>query len=518
MEDPIARIFGQTPQAKQAPIANPTPFTISRSDTVRIDKNSRTDLLEKYPLSWIVQHRYSQSDIASIQNSLGARGWTEKAQKDSEITEMGYAIGARRLGMAVQRQLGEAVRAGKMSLEERNYALASTTPVLGQYAPTYGWPDDWGWYWEYLDAYLFVPEVEFAVNLKNRQIWKPGFHFNASSESQIKKVQNEWDVQKVGPALWDGTWTALVEGNAYLASQDDSDAKFQDSNPGDSAQGAAYTNITGAPRPLVKYTPPTKFEGIGLTDPRTFRIQVHPQRWDRERHQWLVEKYIQRRWAGPMAPNYALGSQTELDFHPDQIFHLAFHKIFGGIYGYSTMREVLFVLKGFLLMVQFLPQIVEHRADPLLDIAIGGEMTGPAGLKTTWLPNKEDFEIAKTRIAARMPGEDIFHDAMTKIEEIYKGRGSAERVAEYITIFKERILLGLGIPMAAATFSGGGEIKFGTLQFDIMDDETRENQTKVTELINDWVLPRLLLNLGHKQGDGPEMEVQMVPVGETAKR
>ena len=50
MEDPIARIFGQTPQAKQAPIANPTPFTISRSDTVRIDKNSRTDLLEKYPL------------------------------------------------------------------------------------------------------------------------------------------------------------------------------------------------------------------------------------------------------------------------------------------------------------------------------------------------------------------------------------------------------------------------------------------------------------------------------------
>jgi len=219
-----------------------------------------------------------------------------------------------------------------------------------------------------------------------------------------------------------------------------------------------------------------------------------------------------------MAPNYALGSQTELDFHPDQIFHLAFHKIFGGIYGYSTMREVLFVLKGFLLMVQFLPQIVEHRADPLLDIAIGGEMTGPAGLKTTWLPNKEDFEIAKTRIAARMPGEDIFHDAMTKIEEIYKGRGSAERVAEYITIFKERILLGLGIPMAAATFSGGGEIKFGTLQFDIMDDETRENQTKVTELINDWVLPRLLLNLGHKQGDGPEMEVQMVPVGETAKR
>ena len=139
MDDPIARIFGHTSQAKQAipqhPLANPV--WTSRSDTVRIDKNSRTDLLEKYPLSWIAQHRYSQSDIASVQNSLGARGWTEQAQKQSEITEMGYAIGARRLGISIQRQLGEAVRTGKMTIAERNYALASTTPVLGQYAPTY---------------------------------------------------------------------------------------------------------------------------------------------------------------------------------------------------------------------------------------------------------------------------------------------------------------------------------------------------------------------------------------------
>ncbi len=333
-----------------------------------------------------------------------------------------------------------------------------------------------------------------------------------------KKIQNEWERLKIFDSLFESTKTALIEGNDYLASQDDSDAKFQDSSPGDSAQGAAYTNITGAPRPLVKYTPPTVFRGVGNTDPRTFRIQVHPQRWDDERHQWLVEKYIQRRWAGPLAPNYALGSQTELDFHPDQVFHLAFHKIFGGIYGYSTMREVLFVLKGYLLMVQFLPQIVEHRADPLLDIAIGGELTGPAGIKTTYLPTDKDFEIAKTRIASRMPGEDIFHDAMTKIEEIYKGRGSAERVGDYITVFKERILLGLGIPMAAATFSGGGEIKFGTLQFEIMDDETRENQQKVSSLVNDWIIPKLLLNMGHKQGDGPEVEIALVGAGETARR
>lgn len=141
MNDPIAEIFRRA-TVKSQPIANnqlpqQMPVTVSRSDTVRIDKNSRTDLLEKYPLSWIVQHRYNASDIATVQNMTSARGWTEKAQTQSTISEMGYAIGARRLGMAVQRQLGESVRAGKMTLEERNYALASTTPVLGQYAPTY---------------------------------------------------------------------------------------------------------------------------------------------------------------------------------------------------------------------------------------------------------------------------------------------------------------------------------------------------------------------------------------------
>ena len=72
--------------------------------------------------------------------------------------------------------------------------------------------------------------------------------------------------------------------------------------------------------------------------------------------------------------------------------------------------------------------------------------------------------------------------------------------------------------MAAATFSGGGEIKFGTLQFELMDDETRENQQTVSNLINDWILPKVMLNLGHGQGDGPEVEMAMVPVGETAKR
>jgi hypothetical protein len=296
-------------------------------------------------------------------------------------------------------------------------------------------------------------------------------------------------------ALKEGCKNAFIWGNEYLASQDNSDAKFAEGTPADYAQGASFSNITGAPRPLVSFKPATKFYGLMNTDPRTFRIQVHPQRWDDIRHTILVEKYIQRRWAGPLAPTYVLGSDTELDFHPEQIFHLAFNKITGGIYGYSTFREVLFTLKGFLIMLQFLPSIVEKRADPLLTVTVGGEQT-IGGVKQWVTPTNEDFLVAKDRIASRMPGEDIFIDAMTKIEEVYRGRGSAERVEEYITTYKERIMLGLGIPMSVASMAGGAEIKWGTLNFELMEDEIREYQMTVENLVNEWVIPRIKLNLG----------------------
>src|SRR2546422_19156 len=400
-----------------------SPVYTVQSSVARVAPSSRAKMLYKYPIAFLSTDRWEPSDIASVSAGVGPQGWSDQAAKSSIISKAQESIGQWRQE-----------KVWKEKIQERNYALAATTPVLGQYAPTYGWPDDWGWYWEYLDAYLFVPEVAYAVKLKNRQIWKPGYHFNASQESTAKKVQKEFARLKIFDTLKESTKNCLIWGNDYLPSQDNSDAKWMDSTPGDSAQGAAYTNITGAPRPLVKYKPATKFYGIGNTDPRTWRIQVHPQRWDDDRHQWLIEKYIQRRWAGPLAPNYVLGSQTELDFHPDQCLHLALNKITGGIYGYSTFRETLFTLKGYLLMLQFLPQIVEHRADPLLAVTIGGEMIGPAGIKTTWLPNKDDFGLVESRIAARMPGEDIFIDAMTKIEEIYKGRGESERVSEYITI------------------------------------------------------------------------------------
>ncbi len=416
-------------------------------------------------------------------------------------------------------------------ITEADLALAATTPVLGQYAPTFGWPDDWGWYWEYLDAYIFIPEAAFAVKLKTRQVWKPGFEFDGGSKVFQEKLKKEWEKRKVFRSLWDATKNTLIWGNSYIESVDDSLAAWEKGSPADVAQGAAYLgNVTGAPRPLISYQQPSRFFGLKNTDPRTFRIQVHPQRWDptpnvpptrttgvesdwdEPRSTIKIEKYIQRRWAGPLAPTALLGSETEIDFHPDQILSLQFNKITGGIYGYSTYRETLFALKGYLLMLQFLPSIGQKRADTTLHFRMGGDRFTETGAKVTTIPTNDEILSQKQFIENRMPGEDIYTDIFTTAEEVYKGGGGTERIDSYLQAYKERVLMGLGIPMTVATLAGGQEIKWGTLNFELMEDEIREYQQQVEDLVNDWVLPRLLLNLGFELGDGPEVSFHFNPI------
>jgi len=331
----------------------------------------------------------------------------------------------------------------------------------------------------------------------------------------------------------------LIWGNSYIESVDNSEAQWEEGTPADVAQGASYmwaakgpgtvtVNPTGAPRPLKSFKPATKFYGLKNTDPRTFRIQIHPQRWDPspnippmpgsgvesdwdEPHSTVkIEKYIQRRWAGPLSPTAVLGSNTELDFHPEQMLFLGFNKITGGIYGYSTYRETLFALKGYILMLQFLPSIVQRRADSGLLIKFGGTVYNEIGKQVTLIPTGDEVQGQKQQIENRMPGEDIYTDINTTIEEIYKGTGGTERVDTLIQDYKERVLLGLGIPLTVATMAGGAEIKWGTLNFELMEDETREYQQQVEDLVVDYVNPRLLMNLrpGRELGDGPEVDIR----------
>ncbi len=420
-------------------------------------------------------------------------------------------------------------------ITEADLALAATTPVLGQYAPTFGWPDDWGWYWEYLDAYIFLPETAFSVKLKTRQVWKPGFEFETNNNKLAILLRKEWERRKCFNSLFHATKNALIWGNSYVESVDDSQAVWDKFSPGDVAQGAAYlSNVTGSPRPLISWTPATKFYGLKNSDPRTFRIQVHPQRWDPSpnipplpssgvesdwdtpRSTVKVEKFIQRRWTGPLSPTSIMGStDPEIDFHPDQILPVQFNKITGGIYGYSSFRETLFALKGYIMILQFLPTIGQKRADATLQVKMGGTKYTETGQQVTVIPSDDDIKAQKAIIESRMPGEDIYTDVLTSVEEVYKSRGGGtDRIADFLQYYKERVLLGLGIPMSVVTTAGGTEIKWGSLQMEMVEDEIREYQQVLEDVVNDYVLPRLLMNLkpGRKFGDGPEATFHFNPI------
>jgi hypothetical protein len=393
-------------------------------------------------------------------------------------------------------------------ITESDMALAATTPILGQYAPTFGWPDDWGWYWEYLDAYMFIPEVAFAVKTKTRLIWKPGFEIEASSDTIAQKLLREWKRRKVSQSLFHATKNAMIWGNAYLESVDNSFAKFEQGLPSDVAMGAAYDNPTGAPRPLKEWIPATKFYGLKNTDPRTMRLQIHPQRWDKDKADVLVEKVIQRRWSGPLAPTAIGGSDTEIDFHPDQMLRLQFNKITGGIYGYCSFRETLFPLKGYMIMLQFLPTIVQKRADMTLLATYGGNMFDTSGRQVSVMPTEADLVATRQRVEGRMAGEEIYADFLTKIEQVFKDAGQVAGIEELINDYRERVMLGLEIPQSVVTSAGGQEIKWGSFQFELLEDSTREGQQAMEEFCVDNIIPKLMLNLGHKEGDGPEVDVR----------
>ena len=161
-------------------------------------------------------------------------------------------------------------------------------------------------------------------------------------------------------------------------------------------------------------------------------------------------------------------------------------------------------------MLQFFPSIVQKRADATLHAKFGGDRFQENGQRVTVIPTNDEIRGQKQEIENRMPGEDIYTDVNTTIEEVYKGKGGTERVDLLIEGWKERVLLGLGIPLTVATMAGGGEIKWGTLNFELMEDETREYQQQVEDLVVDYVNPRLLMNLrpGRKLGDGPEVEIR----------
>src|SRR3989441_10833944 len=145
-------------------------------------------------------------------------------------------------------------------------------------------------------------------------------------------------------------------------------------------------------------------------------------------------------------------------------------------------------------MLQFLPSIVQKRADSTLHARIGGDRFTETGQRVTTIPTGDEILGQKQAIENRMPGEDIYTDIQTTIEEVYKGKGGTERIDTFPEYYKERALLGLGIPLTVSTMASGQEISGGTLNFELMAHETRAHQQQCEALVVAYASPRLLMN------------------------
>lgn len=427
--------------------------------------------LVKLPEGW----NHSQGKVAAISqenaNIIMGSGLTENKE--------GYNFGLRIKEVA------------KGRITEGDLAIAQTTIVLGQYAPQFGWPDDWALYWEYLDARLLVPEVAFAIKLKKNLIWKTGYEIVTKDEALKERFKYIWEKCRMERVFKSLTEDALTFGNGYAESVDNSIADWSTPfipNAGalGADQGTDYTN-------LVKFTEATEFYGLKKLDPRTMRVQVDPANFDTRNATIAVQKYIHRVWTGPLAPQRSSTNtiaSSEISLHPKQCYHLKFNTVVGGIYGYSMIREGFYTAKAYCMMMQYLPAIVQKRADVRLHFKYGGEVKHDGQIDTVLSP-RNGFDAWIARTSAVAPTEDLYTDILTDIQQIYKSDGPLRGLNELIQVWKERLLIALGIPTALLDPQGNNtqEIKWGGLKFEILENEIRECQQTVEDLINEQFMP-----------------------------
>ena len=99
---------------------------------VTLNRDSVRTMIERVSIQNIVEGKLSDKHLEDAIVKAGPEEWTAQATTQSQITQEGWMLGDYRRNRVQER----------VNIQERNYGLAATTPVLGQYAPTFGWPDD----------------------------------------------------------------------------------------------------------------------------------------------------------------------------------------------------------------------------------------------------------------------------------------------------------------------------------------------------------------------------------------
>jgi hypothetical protein len=349
--------------------------------------------------------------------------------------------------------------------------------ALAQY-----YPQDWGYFQEYADCFNYVSECAFAIKLKKRLMWKRGLEITASSEVVRQRVLRRMKERKVIPALKQMTVEACKFGTSYAEIVDNS----------------VMGTFDHETQTFKGYVAPTQFYGLKVLDSRSMRAFVNQNTFDVVRAEQKVDRFVQRYFSTYSMSNYSTNlnsnKDTEINLHVNQVATLRFNRNSGQWYGDSMFRDSLSNIRGYLIMMHYLPAIVEKRAYPLLHVKMGlQEVKASDGRAHTYLPTNTDFLTNKAAITSRMPNQDIFTDILTTIEQVYQNDGGLRGIQEYIQAWKERLLIGIGIPTSLFDLiKAGTEIKWGDLKFQTLIDEINDMQGDMEQTLNDQIMPALV--------------------------
>ncbi len=169
-------------------------------------------------------------------------------------------------------------------------------------------------------------------------------------------------------------------------------------------------------------------------------------------------------------------------FKPEEVLHLRLNPEPWGTFGVSSLKRVLPTVKALVFMEEKLPLIARRRADPLLAIQIG-DKDNPV--------DEQKFKSIKGDIINRNPGEDIFHDGLLKIQEVYQSAsvGGRQTVEPIIDHFVRNLVAGLGVPEPALGFGGTTTMATAEYQERVLEAETRNYQRILKKFFEDVIFP-----------------------------
>lgn len=312
-------------------------------------------------------------------------------------------------------------RLQRARLIEATLNTKTATKIAAVKAAGVEYPDDYNDFQDYLDAYYYVPFVARAVDIKHAMIWNMGYDLESKDQGSIKSVENFLAEINADIVIRDGSLYALLFGNMYWH----------------------ITKESGKPK-LVPLNP--MHMGIKL---------------DRDEQ---VSSYVYKPKPG-----------KTVHYKPEEILHLKFNAEPWSLFGVSSLRRCLPTIKALLFMEEKLPWIARRRGDPLLEIQIGSPES-PV--------DKATFDKIKSSILNRKPSEDIFHDGILKIEEVYKSAGIAARqtLEPLLAHFRQNLVAGLGVPDVALGFGGTTTMATAEYQERLLESEIRAYQRALKRL------------------------------------